>query len=76
MASATKTVPLSWHGLMLRLNRHLAADGKSIRKMRSRDDYFVLDIDRDVVTETRLTAAKIEQKARDLGLIATWEKVQ
>ena len=75
-SATTKTVPLSWHGLMLRLNRHLAKEGKSLRKMRSRDDYFVLDTERDVVTETRLTATTIEKMARDLGVIAKWEEVR
>jgi hypothetical protein len=72
-----KTVPISTRALLQRINRRLAADGKVLKAARtakvalSVGHYFV-------VRGNRIARERInpEALARELGLLADWERVE
>jgi hypothetical protein len=74
--TTTKRISVNWIAFMQRLNRHLGKEGKSVMKVRQQDDYYILDTEKNELIKTKLSASKLEQMARDLGLIQAWEEVQ
>jgi hypothetical protein len=72
-----KTVPISTRALLQRINRRLAADGEVLKAARtakvasSVGHYFV-------VRGNRIARERInpEALARELGLLADWERVE
>jgi hypothetical protein len=68
--------------LIQRLIRQLIKNGKTICSPRGRadrsqlGDYYLLDKDRNVVVEPKLTAKRIVALAKAHGVLADWEEVR
>jgi hypothetical protein len=78
MAAKRTTVPVSTRALIARLNRRLKADGKMLKAARghavlSVGRYFICNPERNWIVKERVDP---EALARELGVLAAWERVE
>jgi hypothetical protein len=77
MARNKQRAPISLRALVQRINRRLAADGRTLRSPRGHGnaaplgDYFVTD-DRGVV----VAGVQPEKLGREIGVLRPWEEVR
>jgi hypothetical protein len=68
--------------LIQRLNRDLAADYKMVRSPRGKrnrldlGDYFIVDNKNRCMVDKKLTPKRLEDIARHLDVLASWEEVE
>jgi hypothetical protein len=68
--------------MLQRLIRRLIKDDRTIHSPKGRaerttlGDYYVVDLKKNIVVETKLTPEKLEGMARQQGVLADWEEVR
>ncbi len=75
-AASPAQIRVSEQALIQRINRKLAPELQQLKKSRgeypSRGDFWILDCNRNFVVADHVD---IEELARELGCLATWEKL-
>jgi hypothetical protein len=78
------TRPVTMRAVFQRLNRVLAKEDRIVKAPRGRvsapaaeaGTYFIVDLRRDAVVASGVTAERLEKMARDKGVLAAWEEVE
>jgi hypothetical protein len=82
MAVPGRRVEVSFVAMFQRLQRHLKKEHQMIRSPRGRaerdglGDYYILDTYQNSVVDHKLTPKRIEEMARQRGVLAEWEEVR
>jgi hypothetical protein len=80
MAKKSIKITVTMKTLRTRLNRRLEEDDQAIRSPLGRTDRTELGDDflirEGAIVETHLSRERIEQMARDLGVLRPWEEVR
>jgi hypothetical protein len=77
-----RRVPVTFNALLQRLIRRLIKDDRTIHSPKGRAEraelgsYYLVDLKKNVVVETKLTPAKLEAMARQLEVLEAWEEVK
>ncbi len=78
-----KKVPVSERALIQRLNRKIKEDDLVLKKCRPDSrayndlgDYFVVDINRNVVIERKLDSVDLQSMGRAKKVLADWEELE
>jgi hypothetical protein len=70
-------VPVSMRALIQRINRKLAPDDKRLKKMRSErwrsevGEYFIVDVNRNMITDKHVDPKELGRELGVLGLVET-----
>jgi hypothetical protein len=82
MKAETKKAPVSVRALIQRLNRKLKSDDTIVKKTRPDSrawsdlgDYYVLDLNRNLIVDRRLDVDDLEKMGREKKVLADWERV-
>jgi hypothetical protein len=76
MKKETK-IPVTMRALVQRVNRKIAHDDKKLHSTRKTNPiYYVIRTWHNSVVDSIVDAADLEERARELGVLAEWEQLQ